>query len=437
MLKIKTVTVVGVTGTMGANIAGIFASFGDAKVYCVGRDIDKVKRTIPRIVKSVKADAIAKNLIPADFDCLEECVSQSDLIFESSKEDIGVKKEIATRIGKAMKATAVSGTGSSGLSITTIAECYPENLRSRFFGIHMFNPPYTLPLCELTPTKYSNTELKEELRAYLSSKLLRTVVEVKDSPAFLGNRIGFQFINEALQYAEQYKDNGGIDYIDALLGSFTGRTMAPLVTADFVGLDVHKAIVDNIYENTDDYAHDTFVMPSFAAKLVEEGKLGRKSGGGLYQLVKYENGLKRQTVYDINTGLYRDVIPYVFPFADKMKKQIAEGDYVKAFEKLVNNHSQEAEICLSFLLKYIVYSLYATEEVGYDITAADDVMATGFNWCPPLAMYQALSTVADVTELIKTRLPEICQKVDADRLLADVKPSKYDYRIYFKSGRKI
>ena len=195
--------------------------------------------------------------------------------------------------------------------------------------------------------------------------------------------------------------------------------------------------MDNIYENTDDYAHDTFVMPPFAAKLVEEGKLGRKSGGGLYKLVKYENGLKRQTVYDINTGLYRDVIPYVFPFADKMKKQIAEGDYVKAFERLVNNHSQEAEICLSFLLKYIVYSLYATEEVGYDITAADDVMATGFNWCPPLAMYQALSTVSNVPELIKMRLPEICQKVDVDRLLSDVKPSKYDYRIYFKSGRKI
>lgn len=221
-MKINTVTVIGVTGTMGANIAGIFASFGDAKVYCIGRDINKVKKTIPRIVKSVKADAIEKNLIPADFSSLEECVADSDLIFESSKEDIRVKTEIATRVGKAMKPTAVSGTGSSGLSITTIAECYPEELRSRFFGIHMFNPPYTLALCEMTPTKYSDLELKEELREYLSKKLLRTVVEVKDSPAFLGNRIGFQFINEALQYAELYKDNGGIDYIDALLGSFTG-----------------------------------------------------------------------------------------------------------------------------------------------------------------------------------------------------------------------
>lgn len=435
MMNIQTITVIGVTGTMGANVAGIFASFGDAKVYCVGRDIEKVKRTIPRIVKSVRADAIAKNLIPADFSMLEKCVAESDLIFESSKEDMQVKTEIAAMVGKAMKPHAISGTGSSGLSINTIVECYPEELRSRFFGIHMFNPPYTLQLCELTPTGYSDVHLKEELKEYLKNKLHRTVVEVKDSPAFLGNRIGFQFINEALQYAEKFKDNGGIDYIDAILDSFTGRTMAPLTTADFVGLDVHKAIVDNIYECTNDYVHDTFVFPTFADKLVEEGQLGRKSGGGLYQLVRYDNGLKRQTVLDISTGLYRDVISYVFPFADKMKRYIAEGDYRKAFERLVNNHSQEADICRHFLLNYIVYSLYATKEVGYTIEAADDVMAAGFNWCPPLAMYQALSIVADVPALIRENLPNVCEKVNIDELLAEVKPSKYDYRLYFKSRR--
>ena len=386
-------------------------------------------------MRSVRADAIRKNLIPADFSMLEKCVAESDLVFESCKEDLSLKKEIATRVGKALRPDAISGTGSSGLSITEMALCYPGKLRGHFFGIHMFNPPYTLQLCELTPTKFSDKDVLADLKGYLKEKLRRTVVEVKDSPAFLGNRIGFQFINEALQYAEKYKDNGGIDYIDALLGSFTGRTMAPLVTSDFVGLDVHKAIVDNLYEKTNDYAHDTFILPGFAERLIADGRLGRKSGGGLYQLVKYENGLKRQTVYDINTGLYRDVIPYVFPFADKMKRRISEGDYTKAFERLVNNHSQEAEICLSFLLKYIVYSLFAAEEVGFDITSADDVMATGFNWCPPLAMYQALSTVADVPALIKERLPEICKVVDVNRLLADIKPSKYDYRLYFKSGR--
>lgn len=435
MMNIRTVTVVGATGTMGANVAGIFASFGDAKVYCIGRDLEKVKRTIPRIVKSVKADAIARNLVPADFSMLDRCVAESDLVFESSSENIGVKTDIARKVGAALKPTAVSCTGTSGLSITEIAKYYPVALRSRFFGVHMFNPPYSMSLCELTPTVYTDRAVLAELRAYLEKRLYRTVVEVKDSPAFLGNRIGFQFINSALQYAERYKDNGGIDYIDAILGSFTGRSMAPLTTSDFVGLDVHKAIVDNIYENTDDYAHGTFVLPEFAGKLIEAKKLGRKSGGGLYQRVRYDSGLVRQTVLDINTGFYRDVIPYVFPFADKMKKYIAEGDYQKAFERLVNNHSIEAEICRYFLLNYIVYSLYATREVGYTIEAADDVMATGFNWCPPLAMYQAFSSVADVPALIGKTLPEVCRKVNINELLAEVKPSKYDYRLYFRSGR--
>lgn len=437
MLDIKTVTVIGATGTMGANVAGIFASFGNAKVYCVARDIEKVMRTLPRTVKSVRADAIFPNLIPTDYSMLEKCVAESDLIFESSKEDIEVKTEIAKRVASTMKEGAVSCTGTSGLSITTLSECYPEKLRSHFFGVHMFNPPYSMSLCELISTKYSDLKTKEQLKEYLSKILIRTVVEVKDSPAFLANRIGFQFINEALQYADKYKDNGGIDYIDAILGTFTGRAMAPLITSDFVGLDVHKAIVDNIYWNTNDYAHDTFILPAFVQELVDKGKLGRKTNEGLYQRIVYDNGLKRQTVYDINSGFYRDVLPYTFPFAEKMKKHFHSGNYQLSFERLVDNHSREAEICLSFLLKYIIYSLYAAEEVGFSVEAADDVMATGFNWCPPLAMYQAISLAANVSSLISERLPEIRQKIDVDHYLLKIKPSRYDYRPYFKSGRKL
>ena len=434
-MDIKTVTVIGVTGTMGANIAGIFASFGDAKVYCVGRNIDKVRKTIPRIVKSVRADSIAKNLIPADFSNIAECISGSDLIFESSTENMVVKREIAGLVAKYMKEDAISCTGTSGLSITQIAECYPERLRGRFFGVHMFNPPYSMSLCELIGTKYSEEKLLDSLENYLKNKLIRTVVRVKDSPAFLANRIGFQFINEAMQYAEWYSDNGGIDYIDAILGPFTGRTMTPLTTSDFVGLDVHKAIVNNVYNNTDDYARESFVMPDFASNLVSEGKLGRKTKAGLYKLIKYDNGLRRMTVFDIDTGLYRDVIPYAFPFADKMKRYPSEGDNKDAFVSLGSNHSQEAEICVAFLLKYIVYSIYAAREVGYSSDAADDVMAMGFNWCPPMALYQALSLATDVSELIKDRLPEICKQIDVDQLVSMIEPSKYDFRRYFKSGR--
>ena len=341
-MTIKTVTVIGANGTMGRNISGIFASFGNAKVYMVARDIKKAESAKAKAALSVKAASIAERLVSADYSMLETCVAESDLIFEAVFEDMEIKKQVAEMVSNAMKPDAIACSGTSGLSITTLAEQYPEHLRSRFFGVHMFNPPYSLNLCELTPTKYSDMNLCNELGGYLQNVLFRTVVLVKDSPAFLGNRIGFQFINEVMQYAEKYKYSGGIDYMDAILGSFSGRSMTPLVTADFVGLDIHKAIIDNLYDNTTDYAHETFVLPEFAAKLIAEGKLGKKANGGLYKTDVYENGLKRRTVYDICSDTYRDIMSYQFPFAVKMMKNLRIGNYQDAFRILIENRSTEA-----------------------------------------------------------------------------------------------
>lgn len=433
-MTIKTVTVVGANGTMGTNVSAIFASFGNAKVFMVSRDIEKSKNAALRAGKTVKADSIYSHLVPADYSMLADCVKQSDLVFESAAENLELKINLHTQIGTSLKKSTIACTGSSGLSITRLAECYPKEVRSQFYGVHMFNPPYQLTLCELTASPYSDMQLYAELKDYLTNQLYRTVAESKDLPAFLGNRIGFYFINEALIYAERYQDNGGIDYIDAILGPFTGRTMPPITTADFVGLDVHKAIVDNIYENTNDYVHEKFVLPEFVQKLIDKGYLGRKRGQGLYKLIKGDNDYKRMMVWDIKEGGFRDVIKYTFPFALKMKEYLKVGDYDKAIMELINNHSQEADICLRFLLRYIVYSLYTAEHVGYDLRVADDVMATGFTWCPPFAMMEAFTRVCDLGALMKERLkPEILSNVDIDHIIAEQIKSKYDYRIYFKA----
>lgn len=435
-MQIQTVTIVGANGTMGSNISAIFASFGNAKVYMVSRDIEKSKKAMAKAVKSVRAESIAANLIPADYSMLAQCVADSDLVFECSAENLEIKLSITKQIANALRENAIACSGTSGLSITTLAECFPEHMRSHYFGVHMFNPPYNMTLCELITTKYTNSDILAQLKDYLKNVLFRTVVETKDAPAFLANRIGFQFINEAMQYAEIYKDNGGIDYMDAILGSFTGRAMAPLTTADFVGLDVHKAIVDNIYLHTNDYAHDTFILPEFTQKLIDSGKLGRKAGEGLYKMEISSNGAKRLMVYDINTGTFRDKMQYVFPFAQNMKNCLRVGNYGQAFECLISNHSQEAKICLHFLLNYIIYSMVTAENVAYKLHAADSAMATGFNWCPPLAMLDAFRTVADVKALMQERLdPKLLAQVDIDKLLSNAGMSKYDYRPYFKSTK--
>lgn len=441
-LNVKTVTVAGANGTMGRNVSAIFAAFGHAKVYMVSRDMKKSEAARDKAYQSVRAESVKNNMLPADYSMLEQCVAESDIIFESSTEDWGIKFSVTKMIAEAAAnhieqcRDTVFCTGTSGLSIARLSELYPEELRGNYMGMHMFNPPYTMTLCEMTPTKYTDRFLFEAAMAYCRSVLFRTVVEVKDSAAFLANRIGFQFINEALQCAEKYKYSGGIDYLDAILGPFTGRNMAPLATSNFVGLDVHKAIVDNLYENTDDFAHDTFALPEFVQKLIDSGNLGRKSGAGLYKTVIHDSGARVRQAYDVETGVYRNVMKYTFPFAETILARLKEGDYEGAMCTLKTNHSPEAELCLYFLLKYVLYSLRATELVGYDIHSADDVMATGFNWCPPLAMIQFFGGVDEFESLCRERMDsKILECANLKHLLQRAEPSKYDYRKFIKAKR--
>ena len=156
MREIRTVTVVGANGTMGTNVSGIFASFGNAKVYMVSRNLETSKKAAIKAAKSVRAESVKANLIPADYSMLAQCVAESDLVFETTAENLEVKLEVTPKIAAALREDSIVCSGTSGLSITTLAECFPEKLRGNYFGVHMFNPPYSMTLCELTPTKYSN-----------------------------------------------------------------------------------------------------------------------------------------------------------------------------------------------------------------------------------------------------------------------------------------
>ena len=115
---VKTVTVIGANGSMGTKISAIFASFGNAKVYMISRDVEKSKKAISKAVKSVRAESIIDNLIPADYSMIDQCVAQSDFVFESVAEDINIKTSITKQIAKSLRKDAVACSGTSGLSIT-------------------------------------------------------------------------------------------------------------------------------------------------------------------------------------------------------------------------------------------------------------------------------------------------------------------------------
>lgn len=204
--------------------------------------------------------------------------------------------------------------------------------------------------------------------------------------------------------------------------------MAPLVTTDFVGLDVHKAIVDNIYINTKDAYRETFIMPDFVESLISNNLLGRKVGSGLYKLVKDDSGKKTMYVYDIDTKAYRPKNNYVFEFIEKMVQLLSKSKYDEAFLILIKDNSDEADICKHFLINYILYGLEIALELGDNITDVDDVMATGFSWIPPLALVEAFGGV----EVVK----EIAAKQNKNySILESVVKSKYDYRSFLKARK--
>ncbi len=425
------VTVLGANGTMGRNVAAIFASFGQCIVYMVCRSQEKADIAKEQAIQSVKAASIQNNLIAGTYDQIESYIKHSDIIFESVSEDFKVKQEIYNMIRPHLKSNAIVATGTSGLSIKELSKELGQH-QNRFFGIHMFNPPYNLTLCELVVHSEEQQELAIQLKSYLKEKLNRTVVEVKDEPSFLGNRIGFFFIAEAMRLANKYQDQGGIDYIDSILGCFTGRNMSPLATADFVGLDVTKSIVDYIYDNVHDEYRNSFMSPEYLNQLVAENKLGRKVNRGFYYKDRDRNLM---FVYDIKQKNYRLVNKYQFYFSNEMIKLLRNGQYEDAIDLLINDDSQEAILCKQMLLIYIVYSLKISNEVSSDISSCDDAMATGFSWIPPIALIELFGGKTITRNLVNKYLDKRYQDIVNNEDFFGMIPehSKYDFRSFLKA----
>lgn len=434
-MKIDTVTILGANGTMGTNISAIFASFGSSKVYMMCRSKEQAEKARAAAAKTVRADSVIERLFPVTYDDIEEVIPKSDLIFESVSERVDIKNDINKKVAEYINSEAVLCTGTSGLSVDKLAESLSPEVAARYLGVHFFNPPYNMTLCEVIPTRFTDKACTESVKKYLKEVLYRTVVTVKDEAGFLGNRIGFFFINEAFLYAEKYKDQGGIDYIDEILGGFTGRNMPPIVTSDFVGLDVHKAIIENIYENGNAFSKESFKTPTFLKELVETGRLGKKAGQGAYKTVIDETGKKRRYIYDILSGRYREKRKYDFSFKHKIIESLTNGDYKQAMAILARGECLESRIVRDFLVRYTIYAIFISKLACEEILYADDVMAAGFGWIPPLAVIDAFGGKTAFIDLVKSADMNYMD-IDRDQvvsLINEAPKSEYDYRKYLKA----
>lgn len=435
MLDIKRVTIIGANGTMGSSVAALFASFGNSTVFLVSREIKKSEEAIEKAIKSVRSESIRERLVAKTYDDIEQCIKQSDWVFESVTESFEIKEELYKKILTFIRPGTIISSGTSGLSITDLGKSFDDKKRSLFYGTHFFNPPYNLPLCELIQSDYSDLDMLIEIHDYLENILQRKVIVLKDKPGFLANRVGFQFLNEVALLSEEYSYRGGIDYMDAIFGGFSGHAMKPLTTIDFVGLDVHKAIVDNLLSKTNDFAKESFILPEFVSDLISNGKLGRKTNGGFYFLERKEDGSSQKMVYDIETRSYRKSLKYNFDFIDSMVKNIREGEYQTAIEILRNAKTLEAKICQYLMYKYVLYSIKVGDEVARNIHDSDIAMSYGYNWVPPLAFLHLVKFENFLEDLKQNPFRNRIKLTDQEiiELISNKSVSEIDYRRYLKA----
>jgi 3-hydroxyacyl-CoA dehydrogenase len=297
----RTATVLG-AGTMGAQIAAHLANAGlDVHLLDIPPGGDGSAEDKNAVVR--KGFEAAKNASPDPFfteeaagrvtlgnfdEDFDAAVGAADWVIEAVVERLGVKHDVMERIEKAASSDAVISTNTSGLPIHEVSEGRSDDFKARFLGTHFFNPPRYLKLLELVPTEATAPEVTERVAQFGRLRLGKGIVVANDVPYFVGNRIGVYGQLQAIRYFTE--GDYSIEEIDTLTGTLVGHPKsATFRTADVVGLDVLQDVAENLYEKaTDDESRDVFRTPDLLDRLVENDRLGAKSGEGFY---KKEDGV--------------------------------------------------------------------------------------------------------------------------------------------------
>jgi 3-hydroxyacyl-CoA dehydrogenase len=402
---IRQVVVLGANGAMGAGSGAVFAAAGIRTVF-LARSRDKAQAGAQKAEGAVKSTALSRLIEVGTYDeDLERTVAEADLVFEAVGEELSLKQEYFRRVDKARKPGSIVATVSSGLSIASMCKGLSEDFRKHFLGIHFFNPPTMIVGMELIPHAGTDPSVTAFVRELLVERCGRVLIETTDTPAFAGNRVGFKVLNEVALLAEEH----GPAKMDALIGTHSGRAMAPLATVDFVGWDVHKAIVDNLYANTKDEAHAAFKLPAYMQKLIDEGHLGAKTPakGGFFRS-EGKGKDARHFVLDPKSGTYRPAaeVKYALPqFARDMKQALREGRYGKAWDIFSEAQGADADLMRHVILGYVSYGLNRVGEVVKAVRDVDRIMGWGFNWAPPGLLADVIGPRRTIALLEKAKLP--------------------------------
>jgi 3-hydroxyacyl-CoA dehydrogenase len=381
--RIRKVAVLG-AGTMGAAIAAHCANAGlevdlldiapdDDKNAVVEAGFDRMKNARPA---ALMAENVADRIRIGNFEEHFGRVGEADWIVEAIIEKLEPKRELMQRVEDTAKEDAIISTNTSGIPLHSISEGRSEEFKRRFVGTHFFNPPRYLKLMEIIPTENTGPEIIEAVRNFGERVLGKGGVIAKDTPNFIGNRIGTFAGMQSARYA--FENGYGIEEVDAITGPLIGHPKtATFRLNDQVGLDIAVGVAVNLYEAVpEDESREELKPPEKLEKMQEKDLLGNKTGAGFYKRDKRDS----KTVFDVLDLETFEHHPAENPEIPIAKEAQELGDLASRLQFLIGmaDEDRHARYIRDTLLPYMAYASRRVPEISDTLEDVDHAMEWGF-----------------------------------------------------------
>ena len=376
---IKKVAVLG-SGVMGSRIACHFAGAG-IPVILLDMDNKLAADSLAAAVKANPSPVYSKHALKlittGSFADNMKDVAGCDWTIEVVVERLDIKQQIFQDVEKYRKPGSLVTSNTSGIPIHMMAEGRSDDFKKHFCGTHFFNPPRYLRLLEIIPTQHTDPAVTDFLMHFGDLHLGKTTVLCKDTPAFIANRIGVYGIMAIFQLLD--KLGLSIDDIDSLTGPIIGRPKsATFRTADVVGIDTLVKVAKGVYDNClQDEARNTFNIPAWLQQMVDNKRLGDKTGEGFYKKTKGVQGEKEILTLNLSTQQYEPKKKIKFATIEAAKPV---DDLKTRLKMLVQGQDKAGEFYRLFHYGLFSYISHRIPEISDHIYQVDDAMMAGFGW---------------------------------------------------------
>jgi 3-hydroxyacyl-CoA dehydrogenase len=430
MKPIRRVAVLG-AGTMGSRIAAHLANAqipsllldvvlpgGKTRDQAARNGLDSALRSRPAaFLLAESASLITTGNFEDDLPKIAKC----DWIVEAVTEDLAIKRALYDQVAVHRAPGAIVSTNTSGIPLARIAEGYPEEFREHFLGTHFFNPPRYLHLVEVIPGADTRPDIVQFLSDFCDRHLGKGVVPCKDTPNFIGNRIG-AFFGSTVQRLTVEHDLT-IEEVDALTGPLIGLPKsASYRLLDIVGIDVWEHVTKNLYDAVpNDPWREQFRLAPFVEEMVKRGWLGDKRGQGFYKRVG-----KDREIYalDRKTFEYHPADKPRFASLEMVRKIEPLAERLKA---LVSLDDKAGRFLWQLISEHLRYAAAMVPEISDRVVEIDRAMRWGYaNEMGPFEMWDALGFV-ETARRMETEGKELPPLAFA-MLTAQGAPAKSFYR---------